>query len=140
MPHQCVRCNTFYEDGSKEILTGCKCGSRLFFFIKKEAMEKAKEVTVNLTPEDKKQIEADVFDLIGDDSIDDNQPVILDFESIRCMKPGKFEIDLVKIFKEDPVIYKVGDGKYVIDIAETFKNSNKFSPKVKKAEKARNKK
>jgi len=24
MPHQCVRCNTFYDDGSAEILKGCK--------------------------------------------------------------------------------------------------------------------
>ena len=30
MPHQCVRCNTFYDDGSNVILKGCSCGGRLF--------------------------------------------------------------------------------------------------------------
>ncbi|MFQ5475197.1 MAG: Zn-ribbon containing protein, partial [Candidatus Nanoarchaeia archaeon] len=57
MPHQCVRCNTFYDNGSSEILKGCKCGSRLFFFIRKEALEKAKKVTEDLTVKEKKQIE-----------------------------------------------------------------------------------
>ncbi|MBS3143917.1 hypothetical protein J4446_03535, partial [Candidatus Woesearchaeota archaeon] len=32
MPHQCVRCGNMYEDGSEEILKGCSCGSRFFFF------------------------------------------------------------------------------------------------------------
>ena len=41
MPHQCVRCNTFYEDGSKAILAGCSCGGKLFFYVKKEKLEKA---------------------------------------------------------------------------------------------------
>ena len=31
MPHQCVRCNKFYDDGSIEIIKGCTCGGRLFF-------------------------------------------------------------------------------------------------------------
>ncbi|MFC1753915.1 Zn-ribbon domain-containing protein [Thermoproteota archaeon] len=120
MPHQCVRCNTFYEDGSNEILKGCKCGSKLFFFVRKDAMKKAQQITSDLSPSEKKQIEKDVFDLI-DAKIDDDSPVILDFESIRVSKPGKFEIDLVKLFnKEHPMIYKLEDGKYMIDIAETF--------------------
>lgn len=37
MPHQCVRCNTFYEDGSEEILKGCKCGGKLFLYQEGEA-------------------------------------------------------------------------------------------------------
>ncbi|MEK6849039.1 MAG: Zn-ribbon containing protein [Nanoarchaeota archaeon] len=36
MPHQCVRCSTFYVDGAKELLGGCPCGGKLFFFIKQE--------------------------------------------------------------------------------------------------------
>ena len=46
MPHQCVRCNTMYPDGAQEILKGCSCGARLFFYIKKkEAKNRAKEAT-----------------------------------------------------------------------------------------------
>ena len=39
MPHQCVRCNTMFPDGAKEILQGCSCGARLFFYIKKKQVE-----------------------------------------------------------------------------------------------------
>lgn len=122
MPHQCVRCNTFYDDGAKEILSGCSnCGAKLFFYVKKEAMEKAKEVNENLTDKDKNQIEKDVFDIIGVKENNSDKPVILEFEAVRVNKPGKYELDIVKILKQDPLIYKVGDGKYMIDIKETLK-------------------
>ena len=62
------------------------------------------------------------MDLVGEDT---NKPVILDFESIRILKPGKYEIDLVKLFDGRPLIYKIGDGKYVIDIQSTFEGLNK---------------
>jgi|TARA_B100002003_G_C13906379_1_gene441323 predicted nucleic acid-binding Zn-ribbon protein len=121
MPHQCVRCNTFFEDGAQELLKGCNCGGKLFFFIKKDnldAMQKATEEN-KLTDKDKKQIEEDIFDLVGSD-IDKEQPVILDFEAIRIAKPGKYEVDLVTLFKGDPLIFKLEEGKYMIDLVESF--------------------
>ena len=99
MPHQCVRCNTFYEDGAKEILKGCKCGARLFFYIRDKDIKKAKDMTVNLNKKEKKQIEKDVFELIGS-KIDKSRPVVLDLKSIRILKPGKYELDLIKLFKK----------------------------------------
>ena len=121
MPHQCVRCNTFYEDGSQELLKGCNCGGRLFFFIKKEKLEDMKKITeeVNLTKKDKEQIEQDVFDLVGSE-IDRDQPVILDLEAIRVLRPGKYELDLVHLFKGEPLIFKVEEGKYMIDLVQSF--------------------
>ena len=126
MPHQCVRCNKFYEDGAKEILEGCNCGGKLFFFIKQSKLEKIKkeQALAKLTPKEKKQIEKDVFDMVGS-NLEDDQPVILDFESIRIMKPGQYEIDLVQLFKGDPLIFKLDEGKYVIDLAESFKQLSK---------------
>src|SRR3989338_5693807 len=123
MPHQCVRCNTFYEDGSDIILKGCSCGGKLFFFVKKEKLEEAKRISesINLTNEQKEEIEADVFDLVGQD-IDKDQPVILDLESIRVTQPGKYELDLVHLFKGEPLIFKLEEGKYMIDIIQSFKN------------------
>jgi predicted nucleic acid-binding Zn-ribbon protein len=120
MPHQCVRCSTMYDDGAEEILKGCSCGARLFFFIRKKHLKQAENMTVNLSEEEKEQIEKDVFDLV-DVKPEDDKPVILEFESINVMKPGKYEINLVHLFKKDPVIFKVGEGKYVIDIQETFR-------------------
>jgi len=43
------------------------------------------------------------------------------FESVRITGPGKFEIDVVNLFsKERPLIYKLEEGKYVIDIASAL--------------------
>lgn len=120
MPHRCVRCGTLYDDGSSTILKGCSCGAKLFFFVKKEALEKSEEVTKKLTREEKKQIEKDILDIAGEERLKEEQPIILDFESIRSVEPGKFELDLVHLFKKDPLIYKVGEGKYIIDLPSTF--------------------
>ena len=126
MPHQCVRCNTFYDDGAQELLKGCGCGGRLFFFIKKDKLEEMKKFSEesNLTKKDKEQIEQDVFDLVGSE-IDKDQPVILDLEAIRVMKPGKYELDLVHLFNKEPLIFKLEDGKYMIDLVQSFQKFRK---------------
>lgn len=108
-----------YPTASKELLEGCKCGSHFFFFVKEKEIAQLQKETENLTAEDKKEIEEDVREIIGlgDDEL---QPIILDLESIRIIKPGKFEIDLVSLFKKKPLVYKVEDGRYIIDLATTF--------------------
>ena len=119
MPHQCVRCSKTYEDGAKEILAGCSCGGRFFFFMKKKDIEVAKNLTANLSAEEKKKMERDALELVGEP--EPERPVVLDLESIRMLKPGKFEIDLIDLFKGRPLVFKLEEGKYVIDIASTFK-------------------
>lgn len=123
MPHQCVRCNTFYEDASDELLKGCKCGGKLFFYIRQESLNKSKQMVAKLSEEEKGQIEQDVFDIIGKGEPD--QPVVLDLESIRVVKPGKYEIDLVQLFKGEPVIYRLEEGKYIIDLIKSFAAAKK---------------
>ena len=124
MPHQCVRCNKFYEDGAQEILKGCSCGARLFFYIKKEKLEETKKITEKLTKEEKKEVEKDVLDLVDLDMAKE-KPIVLDLESIKIMKPGKYELDLVRMFKGEPLIFKLEEGKYIIDIPESFKRIKK---------------
>ncbi len=122
MPHQCVRCKIIYEDGSKEILKGCACGGRLFFYISKKKLEQTQAELPEIKEEELQQIEKDVRDLTGQD---EESPVVLDLESIRISKPGKYEIDLINLFQGQPVIFKIKDGKYIIDIAQTFKRMRK---------------
>ena len=123
MSHQCVKCSELFPDGSNELLKGCsKCGGKFFFFIRNDRLEQQNFVK-NLSADEKKQIEEDVMDIIGTN--DDDMPVILDLASINIKEPGKFELDLVKLFKGDPLVYKVEEGKYIIDVAETFKNTKK---------------
>ena len=121
MPHQCVRCGTLYDDAANELLKGCSCGGRLFFYVKKDKLKEIQEKTVNLTKEEKEQIEKDVFDLVGSE-VDRDQPVILDLESIRILKPGKYELDLVHLFKKEPLVVRLEEGKYMIDLIQSFKD------------------
>jgi hypothetical protein len=65
------------------------------------------------------QIESDIRELTGIKDAAD--PVILDLESVRVLNPGKFEIDIVNLFnKNRPMIYKLGEGKYIIDIESSM--------------------
>ncbi|MBI4438833.1 hypothetical protein HY640_02790 [Candidatus Woesearchaeota archaeon] len=123
MPHQCVRCNTFYEDKAEEVLKGCPCGGKLFFFIKKEKLDRIRELSANLTETEKDQIEQDVMEIIGEQ--EEHEPVVLDLETIRIMKPGTYELDLVQMMKNEPLIYKVDEGKYVIDLIRSFGGKKK---------------
>ncbi|MBU1204798.1 MAG: Zn-ribbon domain-containing protein [Nanoarchaeota archaeon] len=120
MPHQCVRCGKLYDDGAEEILKGCPCGGRLFFYISKKKLEETKNIVTDLTTKEKDEIEKDVFDLIGIER-GVEKPVVLDLESIRILKPGKYELDIVNLFKKRPLIYKLEEGKYLIDLPESFK-------------------
>lgn len=129
MPHQCVRCNRFYEDASKEldIHKGCvSCGNRTFFFIKQKSLEEAKREVeaLHLSSQDREEIEKSVFDLLSS-KLDVDRPVVLDLESVRVLRPGKYEIDLVQLFRGMPLIYKLEEGKYVIDLVESFRSIRK---------------
>lgn len=124
MPHQCVRCNSMYPDGAKEILQGCTCGARLFFYIKKKKLEEAKELISDLSDDDKKQIEKDIVEIANvKEDMSSTAPVVLDIEAIRVLKPGKYELDIVHMFKKDPLIFKLEEGKYMIDLPQVFKEN-----------------
>jgi len=155
VPNQCVHCGRVFADGSKELIAGCSCGSHFFYFIKKEYYDKLnKKISENLDSEttkeltelktaiaeinkvDKAKMEKDVREIIGV-SEQEEIPVILDLESIRVIKPGKFEIDIVNLFnKKRPLIYKLEEGKYIIDLASTLKlNTEQLDEKIKNPEK-----
>lgn len=119
MPHQCVHCGKIVEVGSREILEGCNsCSGKFFFYIRDEQVAKMKESKEIPIPEfdkvDKKQIEEDVRAILKIE--DESKPVILDLESIRILKQGQFEIDIVSLMNRRPIIFKLQEGKYLIDI------------------------
>lgn len=132
MPHQCIRCGIFYSDGAEEILKGCSCGSKLFFFVKKSRLKKAKKMAEELTVEQKKEIEENIQEITGI-HLTSNEPVVLDFEAINVIEPGKFEIDLVNLMnKENPIVYRLDEGKYIIDVAESFRRSREAKEEKRK--------
>ncbi len=120
MSHKCVHCGEIYSDGSRELLEGCKCGSKFFFYFNEGQMKKMeKNSLIEMPKEEKIRVEKEIRETIG---VDGEKPVILDFETVRVVKPGKFEIDLINLFKKErPLIYKLEEGKYIIDLATSFK-------------------
>ncbi|MGV8162817.1 MAG: Zn-ribbon domain-containing protein [Candidatus Nanoarchaeia archaeon] len=133
MPHQCVKCGALHDNTSDALIKGCNsCHSKMFFFVKDTDLEKAKERTKNLTSDQRTQMEKDVYDILGEDPAK-HMPVILEFESINILEPGKYELDIVNLFKEGhPIVYKLEEGKYMIDLPETFK---KLKPNQKNTKK-----
>lgn len=130
MPHRCVHCGKIYPDASKEILIGCSCGTRFFYYIRQEKLDEIEQGKTNevqnkieeLDKTDKVQIEKEIREITGVGELE--IPVILDLESVKVISPGKFEIDIVNLFnKKRPLIYKLEEGKYIIDLASTLKAS-----------------
>ncbi|MCF7800349.1 hypothetical protein K9M16_05110 [Candidatus Babeliales bacterium] len=130
MPHQCVHCSRFIPVGSRELLEGCKnCGSKFFFYIKDEHIEGIKNNPVEIPQGDKKNIEKDIRDMAG--IKDEEAPVVLDIEAVRAIGQGKYEIDVAKLFKKNsPLIYKLEEGKYIIDLSSTL--SKDFKENIEK--------
>jgi predicted nucleic acid-binding Zn-ribbon protein len=130
MPHQCIHCSKIIEAGSKEILDGCsKCGGRFFFYIRDDVakkMQEEKSVPLQeFSGKEKDRMESDVRQILKVE--DEDQPVILDIESVRVVSPGKFEIDLVSLLNRKPIVFKLQEGKYMIDIESSMpvkKNDN----------------
>lgn len=117
MPHQCVHCSKIIEAGSREILEGCSsCGGRFFFYIRDDQLEKIKTDNPirELSSMDSKKVEEDVRSILNIE--DEEKPVILDLESIRVVGKGKFEIDIVSLMNRRPIVFKLQEGKYLIDI------------------------
>jgi predicted nucleic acid-binding Zn-ribbon protein len=79
---------------------------------------------IEIPESEKKSIEQDIREMVG--ITDEDTPVILDLESVRVIGDGKFEIDLVNVFNtKRPLIYKLEEGKYIIDLASTLSRSVK---------------
>lgn len=133
MPYKCVHCSKLFDDGSKEVLSGCSgCGRKFFFYIKKEKLDalgascmggtgtgiapKSKEEQImEFAPHEKEKIEEDVREIAG--IANEETPVFLDLESVRILKEGKYLLDLGKLFAGKPQVYQLEDGKYIVDFS-----------------------
>ncbi len=134
MPHQCVKCSRIIPVGSKELLTGCDgCSGRFFFYVREEQLEKIRDNPILEIPDAEKEVvERDIREIAG--ITDEETPVILDLESVRAIGEGKFEIDVVNLFnRKRPLIYKMEEGKYIIDLASTLKDSIKDIEEIGKS-------
>lgn len=123
MPHQCVRCGSVIDDGSKQLLTGCEsCGSRFFFYLKGGEFKEANLIRESLTNKEINEMESDVRTIMDEKSKD--KPIILDIETVKALGPGKFSIDVSALMRGAPVVINISEGKYYIDLASAFKEGS----------------
>lgn len=113
MPHQCLKCSQVYDNTSDAIIKGCSnCGSKLFLYLKKTPV---KSEEIELTKHEKELVLQEVESIA--EIRDSDAPIILKLENIRVIKPGKYEIDINQLMKKDkPIVYKIQEGTYVIDL------------------------
>lgn len=119
MPYKCVHCSSLYGDDAPNLIQGCsQCKSKFFFYIKEEKLQSLLEETKQITElneKEKDQIEKDVREIAG--IMEEETPIFLDLESVRVIKPGKYLIDLTKLFAmHKPRVYQLEDGKYIVDL------------------------
>jgi len=117
MPNKCTRCGKIHADDSVSLVKGCdECGSKFFFYIRQEILERADRELKKLSPKEIDEIEKDIRDIIPED-VDDDETVVLDLEAIRIIKPGKYEIDVTNLFSQKPIVIKMAPGKYELDLS-----------------------
>lgn len=126
MPNKCTNCGKIHPDEAEYLLEGCdQCGSTFFFYIKEDNLQKAEETVKKLTKPQLKEIEKDVREIISNSKKEQDPEkndikddvVALDIEAIYIREPGKYDIDLVNLFNQSPLIIKLGSGKYKIDLS-----------------------
>ena len=114
MPHQCLSCNRVFDNTTDAIIKGCPdCGNKLFLYVKNMPKEE-KQIEIS---KEKKDLILKEIEGVMDEIKDSDAPIILKLENIRILEPGKYEIDINQLLKkEKPIIYKVQEGTYVIDL------------------------
>lgn len=113
MPHQCLGCDSVFDNTTDAIITGCpNCGHKLFLFVKNIPKEKEQ---IEISKHQKDLILKEIESMV--DITETDTPIILKLENIRVLAPGKYEIDINQLMKkEKPIIYKVQEGTYIIDL------------------------
>jgi len=126
MPHKCARCGTIYDDNSPELIDGCSCGARVFLYLK-EKPGRSEEDTIEelkikeIGAEDLKRLDRE----FGMDLKKSGRTMHLDLENLHQIDKGRYQIDVKSLMKGDPLIMKVGDGVYYIDIIDAMSKGKK---------------
>jgi len=126
MPHKCARCGSIYDDNSPELIDGCSCGARVFLYLR-EAPGRGEEDTIreleskDITEDDLKRLEGE----FGKDLEKSGRTMHLDIENLHQIERGRYRIDISSLMKGDPVIMKVGEGVYYIDVIDAMSRGRK---------------
>jgi predicted nucleic acid-binding Zn-ribbon protein len=119
MPNKCTKCGKIHPDDAKYLMEGCdSCGSKFFFYIRNDVLERAEKDMKDITAEEMQEMENDIREIVGrEEGVEHDETVILDVEAIRVIGPGKYRIDVTNLFTQKPLVIRVGPGKYELDLS-----------------------
>jgi len=123
MANKCTKCGKIHPDEADYLLTkGCNaCGGRFFFFVRDEMLNEVEKEVAQITKKEMKEIERDIRSIVPARRLkkkgEKEETVVLDIEAIRVIKPGKYQIDVDTLFNQRPIVVRVGDGRYELDIS-----------------------
>jgi predicted nucleic acid-binding Zn-ribbon protein len=121
MPNRCIKCGKLHPNEAPYLIEkGCECGSRFFFFVKEETLRKFEKEIEKLSPYEIEEIQREIREILEKEDLE-NETVILDLEAIHVVRPGKYLIDLTNLFSQKPLIIKIGEGRYEIDLEGLIK-------------------
>ena len=126
MPHKCTCCGKIHPDDADYLIHGCDvCGCKFFFYVSEENIKKAEDAMKEIDKEEMRRIEEEVREILKDENDEKDNVVILDIESIRIEKSGKYLIDIVNLFNQRPIVIRLSPGKYKIDLNSISKKLGK---------------
>lgn len=123
MANKCTKCGKIHPDEADYLLTkGCDaCGGRFFFFVRDEMLNEVEKEVSQITKKEMKEIEQDIRSIVPARKLkkkgEKEETVVLDIEAIRVIKPGKYQIDVNTLFNQRPIVVRVGEGRYELDIS-----------------------
>lgn len=123
MPHKCTKCDKIFEDGSKEILSGCpECGWNKFLYVSdKEDAGSIDTDEVMESPLVKTKIR-EIDELLSVKPLKDFTPSERDrIESVRILGPGSYELNMKTLLEQKEIVMALKeDGNYVIHLPSAF--------------------
>jgi predicted nucleic acid-binding Zn-ribbon protein len=122
MPHKCARCGEIYEDSAPELMNGCTCGARVFLFLRQQEDSSEEETIEKLKGQELEKNDLDWLNKkLGEELKKSDRTIHLDVENLLRVGKGKYRLDIASLMKGDPLVIKVRNGVYYIDIPYSMK-------------------
>ncbi len=106
MCHQCIKCGCSYPEDSKEILQGCSCGGKAFYFVRDPNLTDYTKTSFEVVDFEHRDLdETRLEGPMGNiESIDNNV-------SSNCTL-----IDVDELLHKKEIIFSPEDGKYALNV------------------------
>jgi len=98
-------------------MNGCICGARVFLFLRQTEGRTEEETIEKLKGQELEESDLEWLDKrLGKELEESDKTIHLDVENLLRLGKGKYRLDIASLMKGDPLVIKVRNGVYYIDI------------------------